>query len=181
MILSDYALSGGDAIFTYSNSWLSRKIFWFSKWRESGSKHTKISHVAMFLRYEDGVPLIAEANHHVQILSGNKYNNKKYEIHVARPCIKMSSDRIQQVTAFMEKRKGEDYAYGQIAAHALKKIFNKNRVGDWDRDAVICSELYAEAYEECFGYKVVPGKCAWDINPLEIWESRNMIQVSPRE
>lgn len=181
MILSDYTLIGGDAIFTYSNSWLSRKIFWFSKWRESGKKHAKISHVAMFLRYENGVPIIAEANQHVQILSGKKYNNKKYEIHVARPMIRMSADKILKLTEYMEQKKGEDYAYTQIAAHALKKIFNINRVGDWDRDAVICSEIYAEAYADCFGFKVVPGKLPYDVNPLEIYESENMQQVAPKE
>jgi hypothetical protein len=181
MVLKDYDLITGDCILTYSGSWLSRTIFWFSKWREYDKTRAKISHAAIFLHYDEkGRPMIAEANEKVELKSGAKYNNKRFIIHVARPNFKMTSSRCAALEAYMKAKEGEGYAYIQIMAHALKKLFGLNRTGDWDKDAVICSEVYCEAFEDLFGYKVVPGKLAADVNPLEIYESPNMTKVSPR-
>ena len=179
-ILKDFDLMPGDAILTYSDSWLAKAIFWFSKWHEYNKDKNKISHVAIFLKYENGVPIIAEAENRVVIHSGECYNNKKYIIHVARPILKMSQMKADQLEAYMRGKQGEGYAYIQIAILAVQKIFRLQKVGDWDKGAVICSELYCEAFEDLFAYKICPGKLPADINPLEIYESKNMEKINPR-
>lgn len=180
MILKDYDLIPGDAILTYSNSWLSKTIFWFSKWQEDEKNKNKISHVAIFIKYENGIPIIAEAVKKVVIHSGNCYNNPKYIIHVARPNIKMSQLKADQLEAYLKGKQGEGYAYIQIAMLALQKILRLNKVGDWDKDAVICSELYCETFDDLFDYKICPDKIPADTNPLKIYESKNMGKINPR-
>jgi len=180
MILKDFDLLPGDAILTYSNSWLAKTIFWFSKWREYSKDKNKISHVAIFLKYDNGVPIIAEAENRVIIHSGECYNNKKYIIHVARPMLKMSQLKSDQLEAYMRGKQGEGYAYVQILVLAFQKIFGMRRAGDWDKGAVICSELYCEAFSDLFGYQICPNKIPADVNPLEIYESPNMEKINSR-
>ena len=180
MILKDYDLLPGDAIFTYHDSWLSKIILWFSKLREFPKDKNKIAHVAIFIKYENGIPIIAEAATRVILHSGECYNNKKYEIHVARPKLEITPQMAEQIETYMKGKAGEGYAYIQLLALAIQKIFGIPSVGDWDKGSVVCSELYCEIFDDLFKFIVCPGKIPAGINPLEIYESIKMGKIIPR-
>jgi hypothetical protein len=169
MILKDYDLEVGDAIFTYQDSWLNKKIMWFSKWRVPKNRNEKIAHIAMFIGYDDkGVPQIFEADWRgVRKKSGACYNNKKYVIHVSSPRdIVIDDYRKDKLRMFIKNNIETDYAYTQLLAIAVQKTLNLHRVGDWDKDAVICSECYCNTLKFVWGVDLT--KHPESITPLDI-------------
>ncbi len=179
MRLHGINIQAGDAIFTYQNSWLNRHILWFSKWRFPNSREVKIAHVAMYLGRIAGQPMIAEADWNgIVIRPINKYSSPKYKIHVARvKDYKILTKERTALVKYAKAKEGDSYAYMQIAALAIKKLFGLNRVGDWDKDSMICSEFYFSAFADCFRWIVVPGKRAHEITPLDLYDSPGMVKL----
>jgi len=170
-----YDLQVGDAIFTYQNSWLNKRIFWFSKWRvPKKNRKDKIAHVALFIG--GNIPQIAEADWKgIVIKNLDSYEGKKWTIHAGRPKgLKLTDKKRITLQGYALGKSGESYAFMQLAAIAVKKIFGLNKIGDWDKDSMICSEFYATAIEQCFDIDVVPGQEHFEISPLDIYHSKNM-------
>ena len=179
-LLKDYDLKCGDAIFTYSNSWLARCIYKISKYYVKKSTD-KISHVAMFLYYnKKGNAVIAEALTSVVIREGTEYNGKNYDVHVASPNIEITPEMEKQLIAYMKGKEGAGYAYIQIVALVFKRVFGINKIGDWDKSSVICSELYLETFKDLFNFIIFKNRQPGDVNPLEIYEGANMTKKGER-
>jgi hypothetical protein len=83
-----------------------------------------------------------------------------------------------KLLGYVLEKKGEPYAYKQLLAIAFKKIMGRNKVGDWDKDSMICSEFYVNAIKKCFERSVYPGKKAHEITPLDIYYSKNMTKLN---
>jgi len=179
-LLKDYDLKCGDAIFTYSNSWLARNIYRISKHYVKKSKD-RISHVAIFLKYDDkGNAVIAEALTSVVIREGTEYNGKNYDVHVASPNIIIDEEKSKLLYAYFKGKEGAGYAYIQIVALFFKRLLGLHKIGDWDKSSAICSELYVEAFRDLFNFDIFPGRQAGDVNPLEIYMSSNMTKKGER-
>ena len=180
-LLKDYDLLPGDAVLVYTSSLIDRAIQWFSKLHEYKKPDAKVSHVALFLHYDEkGIPIVAEALSHVIVHDGLEYNKTKYTVHVARPKLTLTPEMRSQMEAYCKGKAGEDYSYLQLAAFAFQRIFNLKKVGDWNKSAVVCSEFYCETFDDLFQFKVFPGKVDWDVTPLDIDESPNMVRIAPK-
>ncbi|MCP4648741.1 MAG: hypothetical protein GY853_01495 [PVC group bacterium] len=181
-VLSDYDLAGGETIFTYCDSWLHKHIFWFSKWRVSRKDAVPIAHVALYLGEIKGIPMMAEAGMNgIRIKTATKYNSLKYQIRVARPKgVALTKRRLEKLQAYSFRKHGERYAFLQLVALAVKAILGLRKVGDWDRDAMVCSEFVAMAYQAGCSHRAVEGQEPYEINPLDLYVSKNMDKMIPR-
>jgi len=180
MLLKDFKLSIGDCIFTYQGSWLNKQIMWFSKWRVPKNRTETIAHVAMYIGDNaKGEPQVFEADWKgLSVNSGLGYNNKKFTIHTASPIgIIIDQYHIEKLNSFIHNNLKTHYAFLQLAGIATKKILGLHRIGDWDKDAMICSECYCETLKHVWG--VVLTDNPEGITPLDIYYSKKMSVNQP--
>ena len=177
-MIKDYDLKVGDGIFTYNGGWLNRAIFWFSKEDIPDSKEVEIAHVALYIGKLNGKDMLAEADWKgITIRKIDKYNSSKYHIFVARPKISISAEEEILIKNYADSYKGANYSYAQIVALAFKRLLHLKKVGDWDKDAFICSEFYASAIKRCLNFAIVQGIDTADLTPLAIYASDRMDKI----
>jgi len=159
-------LKAGDIGFTYEkNSFISRLIYYLSR---DKSSDPEISHVFLVIDSDFIIEAYWEG---ITIKSIKKYNSK-YIVRYKRnmnfkpewiELIKLSSGMIP-------------YSFVQLIAIFFKKLFGLHKVGDWNKDSMICSEFILEAYKK-FGVHLCPGSEPAETTPLDLWKSKKIYEL----
>jgi hypothetical protein len=179
-LIKDYELRVGDAICVYQNTLLNRLIFWAERKDMPDAKEIRIAHVALYIGMINNKPMLAEADWKgIKIQSIDKYNNKKYNVFVARPRINIDAIGETRLQIYANNHLNEDYAFIELLKMCSNRVLRTKFKGDWDKHAKICSEFYCRAIKEIFNYEIICGANPADVNPLVLYVSDQMDRLKP--
>lgn len=164
-------LKPADIIFTFNKDSFFSKLIWLvSKFKKNKDfKKPKISHVLLYL----GNNLIIESSFGGVAIKNIKAFKKKYKIYIGRCINNFDVDNLKQ--SCIEQAGITKYAYLQIIIIAIKKLFRLHKVGDFQKDAVHCSEFIAAEFKKV-NVDLVPQLHPAETSPLDIYNS-NIIKI----
>lgn len=137
-------LRPGDILFTYKKKSLLSSIIWkFSHlYKFSVPIEIKCSHVAYYM----GDELIADISYEGVVIKNIKtYSIKKYILSYGR--VEKELD-ILRMNSYIHFKAGRyKYGYATLLWMGIMKLFNRHKIKDFQKDAVICSEFIIELFK----------------------------------
>lgn len=172
----------GDILYVFDRkSFISHLIWFFSSHFGSGSKRMrhKVSHVAMV---SSDTNYVIEADWKgVKKTSLSQYFNKsRYSLRIGYPNGDegvYNSEKRNLAANYAISKLGLHYPKIQIFAIAIKKLFGFDKVGDWDKSAMICSELVLNALDS-IGVKGIVQIEYSEATPVDILNSEKMVSFA---
>ena len=168
-------LEVGDILFTFEKgSMISQAIYWFMSLFQK-RKFPKLSHCAIYVG--DDTLIEADFLMGVQFNKVSHYTSGSYSVWQGRykdEDVYGSLNKLQKnrLHFYLLEQLGKPYSFKQLFGIILHRLTGLMVYDDFDREAMICSELIAEAYVKC-GCRLIRITAPF-ASPADLFNSRSL-------